>query len=69
MSINTTYRNDFARYSKKPNSPYVQLIVIPIVFIIVMLFGIWREWVKDYLWGTALGSIVNCAQLDIEGKL
>ncbi|KAF2817373.1 cytosine-purine permease [Mytilinidion resinicola] len=32
--------NDFARYSKKPNSPYVQLIVIPIVFIIMMLFGI-----------------------------
>jgi NCS1 family nucleobase:cation symporter-1 len=32
--------NDFARYSKKPNSPYIQLIVIPIVFIIMMLFGI-----------------------------
>jgi len=33
-------RNDFARYSKKPNSPYVQLIVIPVVFIVMMLFGI-----------------------------
>jgi NCS1 family nucleobase:cation symporter-1 len=32
--------NDFARYSKKPNSPYIQLIIIPIVFIIMMLFGI-----------------------------
>ncbi|KAI1848882.1 hypothetical protein JX265_001212 [Neoarthrinium moseri] len=32
--------NDFARYSKKPNSPYVQLIVVPTVFIIMMLFGI-----------------------------
>ncbi|KAH8600894.1 cytosine-purine permease [Bisporella sp. PMI_857] len=32
--------NDFARYSKRPNSPYVQLIVIPIVFIVMMLFGI-----------------------------
>ncbi|KAH9890200.1 permease for cytosine/purines, uracil, thiamine, allantoin-domain-containing protein [Xylariomycetidae sp. FL2044] len=32
--------NDFARYSKKPNSPYVQLLVIPSVFILMMLFGI-----------------------------
>lgn len=32
--------NDFARYSKKPNSPYVQLLVVPVVFIIMMLFGI-----------------------------
>ncbi|RDW77521.1 NCS1 nucleoside transporter family protein-1 [Coleophoma cylindrospora] len=32
--------NDFARYSKKPNSPYVQLVVIPIVFVVMMLFGI-----------------------------
>ncbi|CAJ2505753.1 Uu.00g131470.m01.CDS01 [Anthostomella pinea] len=32
--------NDFARYSKKPNSPWVQLLVIPTVFIIMMLFGI-----------------------------
>ncbi|KAH6679608.1 NCS1 nucleoside transporter family [Halenospora varia] len=32
--------NDFARYSKKPNSPYIQLIIIPVVFIVMMLFGI-----------------------------
>lgn len=32
--------NDFARYSKKPNSPYIQLLVIPVVFIVMMLFGI-----------------------------
>lgn len=32
--------NDFARYSKKPNSPYIQLVVIPVVFIVMMLFGI-----------------------------
>ncbi|PVH71156.1 cytosine-purine permease [Cadophora sp. DSE1049] len=32
--------NDFARYSKKPNSPYIQLLVIPLVFIVMMLFGI-----------------------------
>jgi NCS1 family nucleobase:cation symporter-1 len=34
------YRNDFARYFRKPNSPYVQLIVIPLVFVIMMLFDI-----------------------------
>jgi NCS1 family nucleobase:cation symporter-1 len=32
--------NDFARYSKNPRSPYVQLIIIPIAFIVMMLFGI-----------------------------
>ena len=32
--------NDFARYSRKPNSPYVQILVIPVVFTIMMLFGI-----------------------------
>jgi nucleobase:cation symporter-1, NCS1 family len=32
--------NDFARYSKKPNSPYIQLIAIPVSFIVMMLFGI-----------------------------
>lgn len=36
----TFTRNDLARYSRKPNSPYVQLIVTPVVFIIMMLFGI-----------------------------
>ncbi|KAK9415228.1 putative Allantoin permease [Seiridium unicorne] len=32
--------NDFSRYSKKPNSPYVQLVIIPVAFIVMMLFGI-----------------------------
>ncbi|KAI1338686.1 permease for cytosine/purines, uracil, thiamine, allantoin-domain-containing protein [Xylariaceae sp. FL0016] len=32
--------NDFARYSRKPRSPYVQLLVIPSAFILMMLFGI-----------------------------
>ncbi|KAK9773865.1 putative Allantoin permease [Seiridium cardinale] len=32
--------NDFSRYSMKPNSPYVQLVIIPIAFIVMMLFGI-----------------------------
>jgi NCS1 family nucleobase:cation symporter-1 len=39
-NVDKLVRNDFARYSKKPNSPYVQLIVIPVVFIVMMLFGI-----------------------------
>ncbi|KAH9219962.1 hypothetical protein DL95DRAFT_456875 [Leptodontidium sp. 2 PMI_412] len=39
-SANITTRNDFARYPKKPNSPYIQLLVTPIVFIAMMLFGI-----------------------------
>ncbi|KAG4440413.1 hypothetical protein IFR05_004106 [Cadophora sp. M221] len=34
------HMNDFARYSKKPSSPYIQLLVISIVFIVMMLFGI-----------------------------
>lgn len=28
--------NDFARYSKKPNSPYIQLIVIPVAFMVMV---------------------------------
>lgn len=32
--------NDFARYSRNPRSPYVQLIVIPVAFMMMMLFGI-----------------------------
>lgn len=32
--------NDFARYAKDPRSPYVQLLVIPVVFMVVMLFGV-----------------------------
>ncbi|KAH8884100.1 NCS1 nucleoside transporter family [Thozetella sp. PMI_491] len=32
--------NDFARYSRKPSSPYVQLIAMPVVFILIGLFGI-----------------------------
>lgn len=32
--------NDFARYSRNRRSPYIQLVVIPAVFTIMMLFGI-----------------------------
>ncbi|KAL1634221.1 hypothetical protein SLS56_002526 [Neofusicoccum ribis] len=32
--------NDFARYSRNPRSPYIQILVIPAVFTIMMLFGI-----------------------------
>ena len=32
--------NDFARYSKNPRSPYIQLVIIPVAFIVMMLFGI-----------------------------
>ncbi|KKY17183.1 putative ncs1 allantoate transporter [Phaeomoniella chlamydospora] len=32
--------NDFARYSKKPKSPLIQLIVIPVVFLMMMIFGV-----------------------------
>lgn len=32
--------NDFARYSRNPQSPYIQILVIPVVFTIMMLFGI-----------------------------
>lgn len=32
--------NDFARYSRNPRSPYVQLVVIPVAFMVMMLFGI-----------------------------
>ena len=39
-TTDTAGRNDSARYSKKLNSPYVQLIVNPAVFIVMMLFGI-----------------------------
>ncbi|KAH7346673.1 allantoin permease [Rhexocercosporidium sp. MPI-PUGE-AT-0058] len=40
LRLQASTKNDFARYSKKPNSPYIQLLVIPIVFIVMMLFGI-----------------------------
>ncbi|KAI0133472.1 NCS1 nucleoside transporter family [Xylariales sp. AK1849] len=46
--------NDFARYSKKPNSPYIQLIVIPAVFIIMMLFGIIAANGTHIIYGEAL---------------
>lgn len=32
--------NDFSRYSRSPRSPLVQLVVMPVVFAVVMLFGI-----------------------------
>ncbi|KAH8666807.1 cytosine-purine permease [Xylariales sp. PMI_506] len=46
--------NDFARYSKKPNSPYIQLIVIPIVFMLMMLFGIIAANGTRLMYGTVL---------------
>lgn len=46
--------NDFARYSKKPNSPYIQLVVIPIVFIVMMLFGVICANGSKYLYGQVL---------------
>jgi len=32
--------SDFARYSRNARSPYVQLIIIPVAFAVMMLFGI-----------------------------
>ncbi|KAH8646299.1 NCS1 nucleoside transporter family [Xylariales sp. PMI_506] len=53
--------NDFARYSKKPYSPYIQLIVMPTVFLLIGLFGIIGANASRILYGEVLWDPIAIA--------
>jgi NCS1 family nucleobase:cation symporter-1 len=53
--------NDFARYSKNRNSPYIQLIVMPTVFVLMGLFGIVGANASRILYGEVLWDPIAIA--------